>query len=450
MSKIVETSGGIKNAELPRDLPSQSENHFIVIVCESDEIKWSFHDGASFNYAPTIFWTTPQLQDEDRSAPSCMSLTRFLCPHALAHTFGIPDLKSATKQNADRTAAKRKFPYTTVYVLSNNTQHENDISFLFSEVPSRLFRLSNANFFTPQQMGMMTQPLISVGQFAAMYGAKMDYKSPVLLLNGGSAITYIGLDKDSKFLGGGACAGMPIRCRTLFDYCSKDFPSIDFKKYKQITDKAKEDKKPISIFATDIEVSIAANATAEMAGQLRNIVKQFLKTVGPLDTPVTVVITGDDTDILEELLHENCSNMVEAEPHVAFPPSSKVTFTVRKNMVAYGIQHLLAANKKKQAPLDPDEEIREALIGLRGAYIKESNANKIYRGSIMRVVSGNVLEEDTFILLLDDGENIYLDLVKLYDSLALYAEVTEENKEEKKRRLGRGETGSFDQSPREP
>ena len=57
MAKVAETGGGIKNAELPRDLPSQSENHFIVIICESDEIKWSLHDGASFNYAPTMFWT---------------------------------------------------------------------------------------------------------------------------------------------------------------------------------------------------------------------------------------------------------------------------------------------------------------------------------------------------------------------------------------------------------
>ena len=272
---------------------------------------------------------------------------------------------------------------------------------------------------------MMT-PLMSVGQFAAMYAAKTDHGSPVLLLNGGTAITYLGMDKESNVLGGGACPGIAIRCRTLCDYCSEDFPSIGFERYKQITDKAKEEKKPISIFGSNMEIGIVANATAELAGQLRNIVKQFIKTVGPSDTAVAVVITGAycDTDIIEQLLKENCSNMVEAEPDVVFPPSSKVTFCVRKNMFAYGVQHLLVAHKKKRAPLDPDEEIREGLIGLRAASVKKPNDAKpniyqgdsktIYRGSIVRIIRGKLFEEDTFVLLLDDGEKIFLDLVQLY------------------------------------
>lgn len=424
----------ISNAEFPRDLPSDLEENIIVIVCESDSINWSFHEGAKHNFAPTVFWTTPHVQEEDRSPPPCMSLTRFLCQHALSYIFGGVDLKSATKHSASRAAAKRKIPSITVYMLSNSTNHEDDISFLFKDVPTRLFRLRNTDFFTSQQLGEITKPLISVGQFAAMFAAKEDYGSPILLLNGGSAITYMGMDIESKLLGGGACPGMSIRCRTLFDYCSKDFPTIDFDKYKQITDKAKFDKKPISIFASNMEVGIAANATAELAGQLRNIVKQFLKAVGPLDTPVTVVITGDDTETLEQLLKENCSDMIETEPDVKFPSSSEVTFCVRKNMVPYGVQHLLAANKRKRSPLDPDEEIREALVGLRAATcVKNSNSSKtILRGSIGRVFRGKIFEEDSYLLLLDDGEKIVLDLLQLYDAMALYAEVGEETNEANK------------------
>ena len=105
-------------------------------------------------------------------------------------------MKSATKHSASRAAAKRKVPSITVYVLSNSVDHENDISFLFQDVPARLFRLRNTDFFTSLQLGEITKPLISVGQFAAMYAAKEDHGSPILLLNGGSAITYMGMDKD--------------------------------------------------------------------------------------------------------------------------------------------------------------------------------------------------------------------------------------------------------------
>ena len=364
---------------------------------------------------------TPHVQDEDRSPSPCTSLTRFLCQHALSYIFGGVDLKSATKQSASRAAAKRKVPSITAYILSNNANHEKDISFLFQDVPTRLFRLHNKNFFTSQQLGEITRPLISVGQFAAMYAAKEDHGSPILLLNGGSAITYMGMDKESKLLGGGACPGMSIRCRTLFDYCSKDFPNIDFEKYKQITEKAKDDNKPISIFASNMEVGIAANATAELAGQLRNIVKQFLKAVGPSETPVTVVITGDDIETLEQLLKKNCSGMVETEPDVAFPSSSEVTFRMRKNMVPYGVQYLLTANREKRSPLDPDEEIRDTLMGLRIATFSTdaTDFQGICRGLIVRIVRGERFEEDTFVVLLDSGKNVFLDLLQLYGELTL-------------------------------
>jgi hypothetical protein len=349
-----------------------------------------------------------------------MSLTRFLSQHALSYIFGGVDLKSATKHAASRAAAKRKVPSITVYILSNSANHEEDINFLFQDVPARLFRLRNTDFFTSQQLGEITKPLISVGQFAAMYAAKKDHGLPILLLNGGSAITYMGMDKESKLLGGGACPGMSIRCRTLFDYCGENFPTIDFPKFKQITDKAKRDKKPISIFASNMEVGIAANATAELAGQLRNIVKQFLKAVGPSDTPIKVVISGDDTETIEELLKDNCSNMIETEPDVVFPSSSKVAFCVRKNIVPYGVQQLLAANKRKRSPLDPDEELRETFVGLRVAtFAQKSNHTKtIFRGSVSQVVRGKIFEEDTFVVLLDDGEKTVFDLLQLYGTLS--------------------------------
>lgn len=325
-------------------------------------------------------------------------------------------MKDATKQIASRAAAKRKVPYVTIYVLSNGPNHEEDILRIFQDVPTRILRLRATDFFTSKQLEGLSESMMSVGQYAAMYAAKMDHGSPILLLNAASAITYMAIDRDSKFLGGGACPGMSIRCRTLFDYCSKEFPNVGFPQYKQITDKAKLDKKPISLFASDMEAGIAANATAELAGQLRNIVKQFLKLVGPSEKPATVVVTGDDMEILNQLLKENCSGLIETEPDVEFPSSDKVTLSSRKNQAPYGVEHLLVANMKKRATPHPDEEHREQFIGLRVAAFKKPSKT-VFRGSISRIVPGKRLEEDTFVVLLEDDETVCLDFVQIYGTL---------------------------------
>ena len=325
-------------------------------------------------------------------------------------------MKDATKQSASRAAAKRKVPSVSIYVLSNNHDLERDLIQLFQDIPTRMIRLRPSHFFSSNQFDGLSESMISVGQYAAMYAAKMDHGSPILLLTGGSAITYVGIDKESKFLGGGACPGMSIRCRTLFDYCSKDFPNVGFREYKKITDKAKLDKKSISLFAPNMQVGIAANATAELAGQLRNIVKQFLKLVGPTETPATVVITGDDREILNQLLKENCAGLIETEPDVTYPSNDKVTFVMRKNMAFCGVENFLLANKKKRSTPHPDEETRERFIGLRVAAFKKPSKTTCL-GSISRIVPGKRLEEDTFIVLLDDGETVCLDFLQIYGTL---------------------------------
>ena len=347
-------------------------------------------------------------------------------------------MKSATKQKADSIAAKRMVSSITVYILSSTKQHEDDIAFLFEKIPVRLLKFSITDFFTSAQMGLMTPSLMSAGQCAAMYASKKDYDCPVLLLTGGVAVTYIVMDKN-RFFGFGAFPSIAIRCRTLFDYCSQDFPSIGFDKYKEITSKAKKEKKPLSLFSSSWEESTIANATAEMAGILRNIVKQFITTVSqPNDTSSAVqvpkvVITGDDsdTDFIVELLKENCSNLVIPEPDVKSITSSEDIVCVRKNMAAFGIQHVLIDNKKMEVPLDPDNALRQKIIGLRAAITSNHNQN-IRRGTIVRVMPGKKFEEDTFVLTIVDGEDVCLDLVQLYDSMFLYAEVGEESKEQDK------------------
>ena len=56
MSKTGEIFNGITDAEFPNDLPAELEEHIIIIVCESDSINWSFHEGPKYNFAPIVFW----------------------------------------------------------------------------------------------------------------------------------------------------------------------------------------------------------------------------------------------------------------------------------------------------------------------------------------------------------------------------------------------------------
>jgi pantothenate kinase type III len=325
---------------------------------------------------------------------------------------------------------RRKVPAISVYLLIENKKLEEYLSYMFKDISARLLRLHRNNFFPEDVLnGLSKAPFMSVDRLACLYAAKSDYSAcPLLLINCGNSISYTGLDKDGKIVGGGACAGLNMRFRALYDFDDQeDVPSIGLDEYKKMFDDAAKEGKPLPLFSEDVEISIMANVTSEVTGHLRNLVRQFLsvakkENVGPAvpNIPAHIVFYGPDGDFLCKFLLKDCPVGVNFEPGTLIPSEKDISIHSRTNLVTYGIQHLLENEEKKTSPPNPDEVLRERVLGLRGAMATTLTVNGIskpdtYRGTFVNVIPMKTFEEDMFEIVFDnDGEREILDLKGLY------------------------------------
>ncbi|KAL3902318.1 MAG: hypothetical protein SGILL_010866, partial [Bacillariaceae sp.] len=382
-----EPKHAIQDAVLPRDIPSEAEDCFLSVFCHTGGLKWGMHTSRRDLFAPTMFWYTPTPSQEDKRNPDpCKALHQFLTPRMNEFLFGSSQILPDMKKSAAEQAKKRSVPALRVYLLSSaKVRTEEDVALIFRDVPVRLFRLLPEHFFpADQQKGGVMQPIMSADRLASLYAAKCSHEASrgVLIIRGDDTLTYSAMDGDGIVLGGGASPGMNMRFRALYDYgASEDYPSVDWPEKKRkileyIRDENKgEVKEPfVETFAVDIEDALVTGVLSEVAGLMRSLVKQFLQlvetkagdtSVEPHRTPVTVLIEGFDNEILCELLDEQkCSDIIEAEPNVTYFAKDEVEIGSRKNLTIYGIQQLLLSCLKKEAPPDPEEELRERILGL--------------------------------------------------------------------------------------
>jgi pantothenate kinase type III len=209
----------------------------------------------------------------------CKALFRFVHSDVCEYIFGHNHQVSATKQTALEMSIKRKVPALSVYIISayNDPYCEQLIEHLFADIFANLRKLRNGDFFTPD-MGMSES--MCTESVAALYACKVDYKGPVLYINFGSAITFYALDEKEHIIGGGISAGLRARFQALHDFCDDNEP-IPYIEYTSIINKAIATNKPISLFSNDTPTATVASNIAELAGLLRNIVKQFIEQVRP-------------------------------------------------------------------------------------------------------------------------------------------------------------------------
>lgn len=422
----------LEYATLPRDAPRPDEDRVIFIVNGSEHLSWSLHHGLSENFAQMVTWVTPHVHPDELDLDPCQSLFSYAAPQALTYLFGGANVEMGTKEAAAAVNKKRKVPWSTVYVLSagNSDQKETQtqeegIEYLFRDYPARLFKLRSVDFFTPEQGLNSTMP---VDKVAALYGAWKDHGGPLLLLHAGHTIWYSAIGNNSNLLGGGISSGLGIRFQSLSDYCQDSFPLIESDEFVAAIKTATEQKKPLSMFGTDTRVAMIANITAELYGQLRNVIKQFEAKVlganatngGTIAVPedVTVVITGRDMVTVKKMLRDG-KNIVDVEDGVTPPKTNPDHYCLRKNLSFTGIQQLLLDKIGKEEPPNADDELRDAIFGLRVAKAELGPgrvvvAGDIVRGSVVRISRGKAVEEDLFSILFDDGDQKWVSIVDFY------------------------------------
>ena len=172
-----------------------------------------------------------------------------------AHTliFGNRNNRGCIKDVSD-TAAKRDAPGISIFVVSSNPDMEKKICHMFRDVPAKLYKLRNTDFFPPE-IGLY--PTMGVDRVAALYGAKLHYGAPVLVIDGGTAMTYSVLDNNAQIIGGGISPGVKGRLQSLADYTGS-LPIIDHDKFKSTVEGAMSSKNPIPFFAKDTEMAMVS------------------------------------------------------------------------------------------------------------------------------------------------------------------------------------------------
>jgi pantothenate kinase type III len=410
------------------------------------------------------------VRDHDRKKESketpCDLLHRHLADPAQEVIFGSVTAPSSLEA-ASGVAAMRRVPYLSVFVVSSNPEQEVEIQYLFKDIPAKLVRLRNADFFSAEE-GLY--PTMGVDRAAGLYGAKSTYGCPVLLLDGGTAMTYTALDSDSTIIGGGISLGIKLRFQALSDNCGK-LPVIDHHQFKTAVTDAMERHEPLPFFAKDTENAMMTTVCSELACQLRNIVKQFVAIVRPdkvtwanvphaclshpksatipsdgcigtVEHPTTVtaagevaseqvhtisknaralipiVVTGGDAKLICDLLKEDASHIVQIEPGVV--PMPRVDVHFQKNIIHYGVGSLLEQKCNDKKTLHAGWMYESMIQGLRVVCAEPKSGSfdeadiQLKRGSIVSIEQSGSVDEFMFLVRFDSGETENWNLIKLF------------------------------------
>jgi pantothenate kinase type III len=459
----------IDYAEWPRDAPTALERNVITIVCGNTRLHWALHEGCMNKFIPIMFWytvhdangtttttttttaenqheskngssTSTEQHDEELELDPCDVLEAHVASQAHTLIFGDGDKKGCI-EGVSRTAAKRDAPGISVFVVSSNPSMEQKILHMFRDVPAKLFKLRNTDFFS-QNHGVY--PTMGVDRVAALYGARLHYGAPALVIDGGTALTYTCLDENSKIVGGGISPGVKVRLQSLADYTGS-LPIIGHKQFKSTVEAAIEAKKPLPFFAKNTEMAMISPVCGELACQLRNIIKQYIarcqasaSTAGATEGETTaekasaklhkrfpVIITGGDGKFLKDLLQADASKIVSVEPDASPVPAHSVELRHVKNLVTYALGDILYEKYSQKSHSDPEEVMKLKIQGLRIASPAIDQKELFSRGCVFHITPESVIEGYVFHARFDNGTQKDLTLRELYDCLVLYNEIGE-------------------------
>ena len=218
----------------------------------------SFIESSIVRYDTYRYQHNSTAHDDEKEGPCddtdpCDLLEAHVASQAHTLIFGNGNNRGCIKDVSD-TAAKRDAPGISIFVVSSNPDMEKKICHMFRDVPAKLYKLRNTDFFPPEN-GLY--PTMGVDRVAALYGAKLHYGAPVLVIDGGTAMTYSVLDNNAQIIGGGISPGVKVRLQSLADYTGS-LPIIDHEKFKSTVEGAMSSKSPLPFFAKDTEMAMVS------------------------------------------------------------------------------------------------------------------------------------------------------------------------------------------------
>jgi pantothenate kinase type III len=329
--------------------------------------------------------------------------------------FGSVDIFDSARAN--QYAAARKIPARSIYVISTNRDGERAVMYAFSDIRHRMFRVESKDFFSKADGCYDT---FGVDRAACLYGGFRITSEALLVIDGGTAMTYTGLDAKGKIMGGGISPGIGARFRCLSDYCGR-LPLYTYEHYNE--------QREFPAFATDTKTSMIASTLQEVSLHTQNIVKLFLKELKKRasdddsdekqkepklvsEKKKVVFVTGGDAIFLKRSLGQSDDL-----------PMSQIEIKEMKYLPTYGIGHLIQAKSNEVGIPTPDEQLRLRLLGQRVARefpIPDTEGDSIYRGSIVGFLPGeDNVEGDLYAVRYDDGDKEECSLDQVYGTFRI-------------------------------
>ena len=230
-------------------------------------------------------YRTSHLTESDvkKTGPWTNLLAKFLPSEAFSV---LSDQKmSAQERNVARLVrcmTEQRIPYLHLYVITTSPAASGQLPLLFQGVPCRIHVLKADDFFT-RYGGPIEHAVydgVGVDRCANLYGATKGKRKAVLVVDGGTALTWTATNAKGQFQGaGGITPGLGVRCRSIHESTGA-LPLLDLDFVRDRIEQCESLQQPLSTLAcTSTEDALLVGILGEMAHNLSRVIAKWVADV---------------------------------------------------------------------------------------------------------------------------------------------------------------------------
>ena len=348
-------------------------------------------------------------------------------PRVREQLCGRDGAKNGSQSKLQSFLSRNRIPYIDIYLMSTNQEAADRIQLLLQSVPHRLHQLQSNDFFSSSDHALY--PSVGVDRCANLYAATHIYGKAVLVVDGGTALTWTATNANGKFMGsGGITLGIKAKCAALCEFTGA-LPQIEPDDIKMRMAECERRKRPLSSLAGGSAVdAMVVGMLSEMAWSLSRVIASWVDKVhkeweeeekkqGKAATedsslkhpPLRVVVTGGDFEYIVKLLNRHFSYILEPNKEHG-KTMEQVEVVTEKNLSSKAVHFLLKSKTLPLTQLSKLEKIRHDLLGTRVIQPKknESSDGMVPRiqGTVFDLKRDNsaILMKDIFKIKYDNGE----------------------------------------------
>jgi pantothenate kinase type III len=413
----------VKKSVWPECRLNPNEKHFLSISIGNSSINWAFH-GKKEDLNPTFFWRTPRLLVEDVETDNNEELAntfaRYL-PKGEIGNFFFSNSEQTTEAAIKENESRGHLP--TFYIVSSDESQTVLFGKLVRFLPCRVIEMQADDFFTEAEGAYKG---MGIDRLACLRGAMNITGTPVLVIDGGTAMTYTAMDEKGMIMGGGISCGIKMRMDALETFTS-GLPAMDVEKeLTRIIDEATKSDSPADVFATNTKDAMVIASLVEISAYIRSVIDVWMGKVGrpkkrkeadgakkgksssKCNHDRVVALAGGAGNLIAKLLDENEGGILNSTPKPQIPAKHV------NGLIHFGVTWVLCekANQSQKRPHIADangvvkkvtaEDKKKWRKYVGESVIKEFNAND---GAGVQTFKGEV--EDYSIWNSEDGAGEY-------------------------------------------